>query len=129
MAKTIAIIDDEKEMEYLYKMLFEPAVEKNIVEVKFFDDARKFVEWFETNTPDLILSDVNMPHMNGFEIAQKIREDGHKILTYFISGDDESEYTQQMKKFGPCRYFSKPLDFDQILGLIEEDLNLPHVLN
>lgn len=129
MAKTIAIIDDEKEMEFLYSMLMEPAVEKNIIDLKFFDDSRKFIEWFQDHKPDLILSDVNMPHMNGFEVAKKIRDDGHKILTYFVSGDDEREYTETMKSFGPCRYFSKPLNFEEVLGLIEEDLNLPHVLN
>jgi DNA-binding NtrC family response regulator len=129
VTKTIAIVDDEKEMEYLYSMLLEPAVENKIVNLRFFDDARNFVEWFKDHKPDLILSDINMPHINGFELAQKVREEGHKILTYFISGDDASEYSQQMKKFGPCRYFSKPLDFDQVLALIEEDLNLPHALN
>ena len=129
MAKSIAIIDDEKEMEFLYSMLLEPAVEQQIIDLNFFDDSRKFIEWFQHNKPDLILSDVNMPHMNGFELAQKVRDQGHKILTYFVSGDDESQYIDAMKKFGPCRYFSKPLNFEEVLGLIEKDLNLPHVLN
>lgn len=129
MAKTIAIIDDEKEMEFLYSMLLEPAVEKDIINLKFFDDSRKFMDWFKHTTPDLILSDVNMPHMGGFELAQRVRDGGHHIITYFVSGDDESQYTDKMKKFGPCRFFSKPLDFDHVLGLIEEDLQLPHVLS
>lgn len=129
MTKSIAIIDDEKEMKDLYSMLLEPAVEKKIIHLNFFDDSREFIEWLKNHTPDLILSDINMPHLSGFELAQKVRDQGLNILTYFLSGDDESEYLDNMKKFGPCRYFSKPLNFEEVLGLIEEDLNLPHCLN
>jgi DNA-binding NtrC family response regulator len=128
VTKTIAIIDDEKEMEQLYSMLMEDAVQKKIIHLKFFDDSRIFLKWFEDNKPDLILSDINMPHMSGIELARELRTQGFKILTYFVSGDDESEYTDAMKKFGPCRFFSKPLDFEQVLNLIEEDLGLPHAL-
>ncbi len=128
MIKTIAIIDDEKEMEQLYSMLMEDAVEQKIINLKFFDDSRNFLKWFETNKPDLILSDINMPHMNGIELARELRAQGFKILTYFVSGDDESVYAETMKKFGPCRFFCKPLDFEHVLNLIEEDLGLPHVL-
>ena len=124
MAKLIAIIDDEVEMEYLYHLLLEKQIKRGLIQLKFFSDSLKFAEWFKYHRPDLILSDINMPHMDGQEIMQLVKQSGHKIPTYFVSGYDEAEFKKIMRELGVYRFLSKPLNFNNVLGLIELDLGI-----
>lgn len=124
MAKVIAVIDDELEMEYLYTILLERQIRKGLVELKFFSNSLHFAEWFKSNTPDLILSDINMPQLDGEEIMQMIKKSSRKIPTYFVSGYDEAEFKKIMQELGVYRFISKPLNFNHVLGLIELDLGI-----
>ena len=124
MSKLIAIIDDEVEMEFLYSMLFETAIENKTVDFRFFSDSRVFIDWFQSNKPDLLLCDINLPHISGVELSKRIKESGHPVQTYFVSGHDERDYKEVMKNLGVSRFISKPLDFNHVQTLIETDLGL-----
>lgn len=124
MAKVIAVIDDETEMEYLYSLLLERQIRKGLVELKFFSNSLHFAEWFKSNTPDLILSDINMPQLDGEAIMQMIKHSNRRIPTYFVSGYDEREFKKIMQELGVYRFISKPLNFNHVLSLIELDLGI-----
>lgn len=124
MLKTIAVIDDEVEMGDLYSMIFERQILKGLVKVEFFSDSRDFVEWYKTNTPDLILSDIDMPHLNGPQVMKLIQQSEQRIPAYFVSGHHPSEYTHVMRELGVYRFISKPMNFNLVQGLIELDLGI-----
>lgn len=124
MQKVIAVIDDELEMEELYSLLLEKPIKKGIVVLKFFADSRDFVRWLEHNTPDLILTDINMPYLDGTLLMDLVRKTGRNIPTYFVSGYDQSDYEEIMRELGVYRFLSKPLNFNNVLGLIELDLGI-----
>lgn len=124
MAKLVAVIDDEVEMEYIYSILLEKPIRKGLVELKFFSDSRTFVNWLENNQPDLILSDINMPDLDGPNVMEVIKKTGRSIPTYFVSGYDEAEFRKIMRELGVYRFLSKPLNFNNVLGLIELDLGI-----
>lgn len=124
MAKLIAVIDDELEMEYLYYLLLEKQIKRGLIQLKFFSDSLQFAEWFQNNSPDLILSDINMPQMDGQAIMQMVKDSGRRIPTYFVSGYDEAEFKKIMQELGVYRFLSKPLNFNNVLGLIELDLGI-----
>lgn len=124
MSKVIAVIDDESEMEYIYSLLLEKQIKKGLVELKFFSDSRAFLHWFEFHKPDIILSDISMPHLDGPQIMKIIQDSGRSIPTYFVSGHNESEFTRIMRELGVFRFISKPMNFNYVLGLIELDLGI-----
>lgn len=124
MPKTIAIIDDEIEMEFIYSLMLEEIQDEHKIQLKFFSDARRFESWLEFNRPDLILSDINMPYLSGIELGHRIRKAGHITPTYFISGDCEEIYHKSLKDVGPCRYLTKPIDFKKMKSFIKADLAL-----
>lgn len=71
---------------------------------------------------DLILTDIDMPHMNGLEMIRRIRElernNGYSrtmIATITAAGDKE-----QCFKAGACEYLRKPVSIDQLRNLIAE---------
>lgn len=124
MTKVIAVIDDEVEMEYLYLLMLENQIKKGLIELKFFSDSRKFLDWYQHHRPDMILSDINMPHLDGPQVFKLIGHTGRRIPTYFVSGDEQEEYTKTMRELGVYRFISKPMDFNQVQGLIELDLGI-----
>lgn len=122
MSKLIAVIDDECEMEDIYDLILEKFIREELVTVKFFQCSRTFLDWIKTNSPSLILTDINMPEITGLEVVQKLKQDGRCIPTYVVSGYDEKEYRPIMKELGVNRYFTKPLNFQMLLNYIESDL-------
>ena len=52
---------------------------------------------YATSCPDLVLLDINMPLMNGFELAQKIREQDRDVLIFFLT--DRTEKADRLKGF------------------------------
>lgn len=124
MSKLIAIVDDETEMEELYEFLLEDLINDYGVKVKFFSDSRMFELWMRFNLPDLILTDISMPYLSGPELGHRIRETGHNILTYFVSGHDEKDFKTSMKELGVSRYLSKPINTSILIEYLKSDLGL-----
>jgi DNA-binding NtrC family response regulator len=122
--KLIAIVDDEMEMEFIYSLLMEEQIKKGLIVLRFFSDSRSFIAWLKDNRPDLILSDINMPHLDGPSIIELVRQSGRSIPTYFVSGHLEDDYQNIMRELGVYRFLSKPLNFNNVLGLIELDLGI-----
>jgi len=122
--KLIAIIDDEVEMEFLYTMMMEDAILSGQVTVQFFSDARLFMEWFSSNLPDLILSDISMPHVSGIQLGRYVQQAERGTPIFFVSGYDEQDYSTIMSELGICKFLTKPLDYDKVRVLIETELNL-----
>lgn len=76
--------------------------------------------------PDLILSDVEMPNMNGWELLEYIKTDddlGH-IPVVMITSLDDAEYRRKAAKLGAAEYIVKPATTDKIAGCIERALDV-----
>jgi DNA-binding response OmpR family regulator len=125
LPKLIAIIDDEPEMEFFYSLVLEKALKSSQLTLKFFQDSRDFFEWFVSNDPDLILSDINMPFISGPELCHAIKLTGRSIPIYLISGSDEQDYLDVLNEIDECRFLTKPLNTSHFQHLIGLDLNLP----
>ena len=125
MPKLIAIIDDEAEMEFFYSLVLEKALKNSQITLKFFQDSRDFFEWFVSNNPDLILSDINMPFISGPELCHAVRLTGRTIPIYLVSGSDEQDYQEILSEIDDCRFFNKPLNTARFQDLAYQDLNLP----
>ena len=70
--------------------------------------------------PDLILSDVNMPHMDGFEFIAALKADKSlpEIPVIFLTSVEEGE--QRGKELGAVAYLQKPVMRDRLLALVAQ---------
>ena len=90
---------------------------------------RQFFKLLETNSqlkPDLILLDIQMPGMNGFEVCKKLKEidQTRDIPVIFISALDEVLDKVEAFEVGGVDYITKPFQILEVLARIEHQLTL-----
>ena len=107
--------DDRQNSELLRKFL-----EVEGYEVEYAENGCKGWEAFSTAKPDVVLLDINMPLMNGFELAQMIREQDRDVLIFFLT--DRTEKTDRLKGFylKGNDYIPKPFYPEELIAKIKE---------
>lgn len=124
MAKLIALIDDQPEMEDLFTFILEEFLNRGLVTFRYFPDATQFLKWLPTNNPDLILTDISMPVIDGPSLLGQIRKTGRNIPAYFVSGHEEEDYRTLMQDLSVERFLAKPFNLGVIARFIETDLGI-----
>ena len=116
----ILVVDDDTVMREVFTVM----LQRSGFEVAVAEDGLMGVEMWEVGNYDLVLMDVQMPRMNGFEATRAIREKevvrgGHTpivAITAFALKNDELKCLVA----GMDAYISKPIDFNKCLELIGE---------
>jgi PAS domain S-box-containing protein len=92
----------------------------------FFDDivvavdGKDGYEKFQQNNFDLIMTDINMPILNGLEMVAKIRQTNSDIPVLILSAHNEDNFFINSIKLGIDGYILKPIDVDQLTLMIEK---------
>ena len=73
------------------------------------ENGRDALELAETLEPDLVLTDIKMPFMDGLSLSEIVKEEFPKIKIIIISGYDDFEYARQAIKAGVDQYLLKPV--------------------
>lgn len=112
----ILLVDDDLKNSMLLKRFLE--VEG--YSVTYANNGAVGWELFHTSKPDLVLLDINMPEMNGFELAKKIRGVNQKVLIFFLT--DRTEKNDRLKGFSlkGNDYIPKPFYPEELIAKIKE---------
>lgn len=97
-------------------------------------DGVEALKLFEDARPDIIITDVRMPRMNGIELSRKAKELAPDVQIIFISGFDELNYLRGALKVQAADYLLKPLKLDDLKLVLHEvtvriDENRTHRMN
>ena len=113
--RILLVDDDRQNSELLRKFL-----EVEDYEVDYAENGRAGWEMYAANRPDLVLLDINMPEMNGFELARKIREQDRDVLIFFLT--DSTEKADRLKGFDlkGNDYIPKPFYPEELIAKIKE---------
>ncbi|MEP0920037.1 response regulator [Leptolyngbya sp. DQ-M1] len=124
VADRILVVDDIEDNSVLLQVV----LEQEGYEVDVANSGRKALDKVEYHQPDLILLDVMMPEMNGFEVTQRIRQNNRIpfIPILLITGYDQFNSAEEFE-FGADDFIRKPVDFnlllDRIRTILPEDRN------
>lgn len=116
---TILVIDDEENIRILLENFL--SQEYNIVSK---GDGMEALEWLEGNLPNLIICDLQMPNMDGFEFIKRVRQRGYTKHTPIImlSGAEESKERVKCYRLGAQDYLTKPFSAEELEELIKKNL-------
>jgi two-component system response regulator (stage 0 sporulation protein F) len=111
------VIDDEKDVELLFRQYFRKEMQQKKIELSFAfsgEEALQLLHAMKKPLDVMInLSDINMPGMNGLELLQAVKRDFPAIRVSMITAYSDQYYDAAMK-YGAENYFTKPLDFNAL---------------
>lgn len=120
---TYLIVDDEMiERKGIRMLLSRMNIRENILEASNGEEA---LEVFEKEKIDVLLTDINMPFMDGIELLSRIHEEYPGTETVIFSGYDEFSYAKKAISYGVSAYILKPVnpeEFEKVVGEINEKL-------
>jgi DNA-binding response OmpR family regulator len=76
-------------------------------------DGKQALHRFETDRPDIVLLDVNMPKINGFEVCRRIRHDNETPVIMLTASDEEDDVVRGLQ-LGADDYVTKPFSVKQL---------------
>jgi signal transduction histidine kinase len=88
-------------------------------------DGREALDFLRTRTPDLIISDVVMPQIDGYELLRKVRDNPatHHVPVIFLTAFDTPEGRRRAKEAGAVDFLTKPLDDVDLLVTVRAALS------
>lgn len=103
-----------------YSLVLKRFLEKEGYEVMYAGNGTIALELFPQVKPDLVLLDINMPGLNGFEVAEKIRQSDRQVLIFFLS--DRSDKADRLKGFSlkGNDYLAKPFYPEELIARIRD---------
>ncbi|RIX60199.1 response regulator [Paenibacillus nanensis] len=83
------------------------------------DDGDVALEMIASSQPDLILTDVRMPNMDGIAMSRRIAEEYPHIKIIFVSGHDDADYLKSAMKVSAVDYIFKPVNLQELKAVIQ----------
>ena len=119
MKKKILVIDDELTMQTLLDFFLGSKYEVTTV-----GSAVEALTWLDNNLPDLIISDIQMEGIDGFEFLKTVRTRGYTKHTPIImlSGKSESKERVKCYQLGAQDYLTKPFNPEELEEVVKKNL-------
>jgi DNA-binding response OmpR family regulator len=113
----ILLVDDEPDLCTVYQIVLQDAGYECIP----YTDSVKALQEFRPNYYDLILLDIKMPVLNGFELCKKIREFDKTVHIIFITASEayyEKFRSQHFPELSKINYIQKPIGNEELIRIV-----------
>lgn len=118
--KRIMVVDDEEDIAQLFKS----GLERNGFSVEIFNDPLEALSSFKPHYYDLLLLDVRMPAMSGFELYREIKKKDNSARVCFVSAFEVHE--EELRNYLPWReekcIVKKPISIKDLVKIIGEEI-------
>jgi two-component system, chemotaxis family, chemotaxis protein CheY len=126
MAK-ILVVDDERDIQMLFEQRFRKEIKNGDMNFSFAFSGEEALEFMKIHEQEvvLILSDINMPGMNGIELLKHIKQDFNPPppVVMMITAYGDSENYNQAMRWGADDFLTKPVDFVSLKEKLMERLH------
>ncbi len=110
---SIMIVEDE----YLVRQGISSLVDFETFDMEVMDEAENGLDAWEKiqlAQPDIVLTDINMPHISGIKLAQLVKEQYPSVHIIFLTGYDDFDYALSAVKLGADDYLLKPFSREDV---------------
>ncbi len=115
MPFTVMIVEDDPSTRRLYRFLL---ANSGYIVVEA-EDGRSALEHFSRQPCDIIITDLNMPRMDGLDLVRAIRAQSTETYIIMVTAFGTLDVEKEAFKVGINEYFTKPFDFDEIVRSIK----------
>ncbi len=123
MTPTILFVDDEPDLEALVLQKFRRQIREGLVNFIFAHDGFEALELLERHPHvDLVVSDINMPRMDGLSLLQKLQEAEDKKSTIIVSAYGDMSNIRTAMNRGAFDFLTKPIDFVDLETTIQKTI-------
>lgn len=121
MTKKILIAEDNKQILKMYRRIFPDLVNKYEVSLTFVTDGKSLVDTLLEDGKDyvLVITDNDMPWVNGLEAIKRIREAGNNIPICMVSGDHNKN---EALEAGANEFYQKPVSLKVLEDIVSRYL-------
>jgi CheY-like chemotaxis protein len=123
MSLSILVVDDEADVADLFRQSFRREVRDGVYAMHFAYSASAALTLLSTGVePPLIvvLSDINMPGMNGFDLLGKISRGWPKLPVIMVTAYGDDERRRRASELGALEFLTKPVDFDHLKARLQD---------
>ncbi|MCB9305417.1 MAG: response regulator [Lewinellaceae bacterium] len=129
MSATILVVDDQPRFERLIRNMFREHIERGTYEFVFALNGKLALEIMAQNSAiDMVLSDINMPQMDGLTFLKKAREIRPDLKVVMVSAYDNMPNIRKAMNFGAYDFIPKPIEMNDIEATIQKTLSETAVL-
>ena len=122
----ILVVDDEKDVELLFRQKFRKEIKSKSLELVFAFSGQEALDILEKSNPPKVIyifSDINMPGMTGLELLEQVKERFPNIKISMISAYGDKDNYEKAIGSGAKEFFTKPIDFDTLKEEIKGLMN------
>ncbi len=118
MNYNLLIVDDSQDVGRLLELILTRAG-YNVV---LAEDGREVMKLIKERLPDLVLLDIMLPHMDGYEVCSLIHQEHPSIPVLMLSSLDSQMDMRRSLEVGACEHISKPFDRTLLLAAVARHL-------
>ncbi|MEA3371527.1 MAG: response regulator transcription factor [Campylobacterota bacterium] len=113
---TLLYVEDDRSVVEDVVFLLDDYFDKIVVAYDGLEAVEKFFE----SQPDIVILDINIPKLDGLEVATKIREQDSEVPIMFLTAHSERERLLRAIGLGVSNYLVKPFDTDEFKAMVEK---------
>lgn len=113
----VLVVDDEPDVKDLFLQQFRKEIKSGLITTIFAHSGADALELLENQHPldiILIMSDINMPGMTGFELLKAVKEKFPSLKVFMVSAYGDSANMEKARQIGADGFVPKPVDFEML---------------
>lgn len=83
-------------------------------------DGEEALAAMELCTPDLVITDINMPVMDGLSLTERLSDSNPNVMVIILTGYREFEYAQRAVRYGAVEFLLKPFSLDEVYRVLRK---------
>ncbi|MGM0442256.1 MAG: response regulator [Elusimicrobiota bacterium] len=115
--KKILIVEDEKTLRNTYYRILK---KEPVYDIKLAESAEVGLDFFNREKYDFIITDLDLPGMDGTDMIKEIKRKNPSVKVVVISGYADSGYMEEAIKSGAEEFISKPVDINKLRNTVSK---------